>query len=146
MCKEPINICLNTNRQELIEIVLKIENLPWYTVTASDLIGLSFERPYLIKSLNLMIAKSTKIRDQNPWFWNLKSAVSKSKICSFKIQNLQIHKIRTKICRFCWNPHFSLRFQQGNIYGQTKDHLPRKVTPIFFKMLMEHRKTNNNTT
>ena len=83
--------------------------------------GLSFERPYLIKGLNLMIAKSIKSADfnadfeiQNPQFWNQKSVVSK-----------------LKICRFCWNLHFSLRFQQGNIYGQTKDHLPRKVTPIF---------------
>ena len=46
------------------------------------IIGLPFERPYLIKGLNR-------------------------------------------------NQHFSLRFQQGNIYGQTKDHLPRKVTPVF---------------
>ena len=35
-----------------------------------------------------------------------------------------------KICSFC---HFSLSFQEDNIKCETKDHLPRKVIPIFSK-------------
>ena len=32
--------------------------------------------------------------------------------------------------------HSCLRLQQGNIYVQTKDHLPRKVTPIFWMLIL----------
>ena len=52
--------------------------------------------------------------------------------CGFKIRNLWFRNLKSaKSMGFAKNLHFSLRFQQGNIYGQTKDQFSRKVTPIF---------------
>ena len=76
---------------------------------------------------------------QKPWF-----SVKICKNCCFwskTVVFIKIHKnhsfwSKSAKMRFSVKIHgFShscLRLQQGNIYGQTKDHLPRKVTSIFY--------------
>ena len=99
----------------------------------------------------LKSAQKLQFLDQNPQF-SSKSAIF-VKICSFH-QNLQFSSKSTvfaKICSFCQNPRFSSKstgfhqnlwflafhseFSRGQhqigILCETKDHLPRKVTPIF---------------
>ena len=134
------------------------------------IIGLSFERPYLIKGLNLMIAKSADFdadlanftdfadfnvdyADFHADFTNFGLKLVKLTISFHSTVRIQGGDIKffLKICGFYGNlqnpwilpksavfqkiggfPHSHLRFQQGNICNsQTKDHLPREVTPIF---------------
>ena len=76
-------------------------------ITFGQFFGLSFERPYLMQGLKLNHVKSAKTADfEIHCFWNL---------LIFKI-------------------HWFLKsadFQNPEFLGKTKDHLPRKVTPIF---------------
>ena len=78
-----------------------------------SIFGLSFERPYLMKGLNLMHPKygeNCGFR-QKPRFSSKNHGFRNPKTAAFKIQKLQNYKNR------------SLR--------QMKDHLPKKVTSIF---------------
>ena len=69
------------------------------------------KRPYLMTDLKLM------------YFWMMKSLCFNIRMCGFPNKSLYFIRIRT----FQWNPLSSLRLEQE----ASKDHLPRKVTPIF---------------
>ena len=90
------------------------------------IIGLSFERPYLMEGLNLMIAN-----------------LPNRKVCGF-CADLRSESARTtksvdfqlKSADFVWflclkleNCSLVLSPERG--FCETKDHLPKKVTPIF---------------
>ena len=52
----------------------------------------------------------------------------------FGTQKQQFLWILAKTAVFSQNPHFCLNLQEDKIYGflcETKDHLPKKITPIF---------------
>ena len=74
-----------------------------------NIIGLSFERSYLIKGLNLMIPNFAKSAD----FGKNRGLVKK--------------QFLTEIRGF-W-PKSAVLEKIADFWGKTKDHLPRKLTP-----------------
>ena len=79
----------------------------------NSLVGLSLERPYLKQSQKLMHAKI----HQNPWI--------SAKIPQIWRETTDFGKISADF----QNPLIS---KSADFLGKTKDHLPKKVTPIFY--------------
>ena len=94
----------------------------WREVYRSNLvIGLSFEKQKDLTSWKAW-SSCNQLLSQKPRFF--------SKIHNFWPKTTALIKI-SGFHRFS---HSCLRFQQRNIYGQMRDHLSRKVTPIFFNL------------